>query len=138
VLTVVSINGSTSMRIFLATLAAAAFLAPGLALAAIPCSDLPQAQSFVDKLKPGPNTRAAQQHLAAAKAAGSEEQCSAELQKVDEYARRSAEADKRMAEGGTPHHHHHYHHVKCADLLHQSRPGGSDYKGPPVAGCPKS
>ncbi len=24
----------------------------------------------------------------------------------------------------------------CADFLHQSRPGGSDYAGPPVAGCP--
>jgi hypothetical protein len=27
--------------------------------------------------------------------------------------------------------------VKCADWLHQSRPGGSDYKGPPVPGCPQ-
>jgi len=25
--------------------------------------------------------------------------------------------------------------VQCADFLHQSRPGGSDYHGPPVAGC---
>jgi hypothetical protein len=25
--------------------------------------------------------------------------------------------------------------VKCADPLHQDRPGGSDYKGPPVPGC---
>jgi predicted small secreted protein len=24
----------------------------------------------------------------------------------------------------------------CADALHQNRPGGSDYHGPPVAGCP--
>ena len=23
----------------------------------------------------------------------------------------------------------------CADMLHQGRPGGSDYHGPPVAGC---
>jgi hypothetical protein len=23
----------------------------------------------------------------------------------------------------------------CADPLHQNRPGGSDYRGPPVAGC---
>jgi len=23
----------------------------------------------------------------------------------------------------------------CADTLHQDRPGGSDYKGPPVAAC---
>jgi len=26
--------------------------------------------------------------------------------------------------------------VQCADALHQNRPGGSDYSGPPVAGCP--
>jgi hypothetical protein len=25
--------------------------------------------------------------------------------------------------------------VECADWLHQNRPGGSDYHGPPVAGC---
>ncbi|HWI27411.1 MAG TPA: hypothetical protein VN668_10620 [Stellaceae bacterium] len=24
----------------------------------------------------------------------------------------------------------------CADALHQDRPGGADYHGPPVAGCP--
>lgn len=28
--------------------------------------------------------------------------------------------------------------VSCADFLHQARPGGSDYQGPPVAGCPQS
>jgi hypothetical protein len=27
--------------------------------------------------------------------------------------------------------------TKCADWLHQSRPGGSNYKGPPVPGCPQ-
>jgi hypothetical protein len=27
--------------------------------------------------------------------------------------------------------------AKCADWLHQSRPGGSNYKGPPVPGCPQ-
>jgi len=26
--------------------------------------------------------------------------------------------------------------VQCADFFHQDRPGGSDYKGPPVPGCP--
>ena len=26
--------------------------------------------------------------------------------------------------------------VRCADFLHQGRPGGSDYNGPAVAGCP--
>jgi acyl-coenzyme A synthetase/AMP-(fatty) acid ligase len=27
--------------------------------------------------------------------------------------------------------------AQCADALHQARPGGSDYYGPPVAGCPQ-
>jgi len=25
--------------------------------------------------------------------------------------------------------------IKCADPLHQDRPGGSDYHGPPVPAC---
>jgi hypothetical protein len=71
-------------------------LSPGLAAAAaIPCSDIPKAQHFVDGLRPGPNTRAAQRHLDAAKRARSARQCSAELRKVDFYARRSAAADRR-------------------------------------------
>jgi hypothetical protein len=28
--------------------------------------------------------------------------------------------------------------VQCADPLHQDRPGGSDYRGPPVPECPPS
>ncbi len=69
---------------------------PGLAAAAaIPCSEIPKAQHFVHGLKPGPNTRAAQRHLDAAKRAKSPRQCSAELRKVDYYARRSAAADRR-------------------------------------------
>jgi hypothetical protein len=24
----------------------------------------------------------------------------------------------------------------CADALHQDRPGGTDYRGPPISGCP--
>jgi hypothetical protein len=28
--------------------------------------------------------------------------------------------------------------VQCADLLHQDRPGGSNYSGPPVVGCAQS
>jgi hypothetical protein len=27
--------------------------------------------------------------------------------------------------------------VQCADALHQGRPGGTDYYGPPVPGCPQ-
>jgi hypothetical protein len=78
-------------------------LAPSAAYAAqaaIPCSDIPVAQRFVDKLRPGPNTRAAQHHLEAAKHATSEQQCSAELAEVDKYARRSRDADKRLAPKG--------------------------------------
>ncbi len=75
---------------------AALMLWPGLAAAAaIPCSEIPKAQHFVAGLRPGPNTRAAQRHLDAAKRAKSPRQCSAELRKVDYYARRSAAADRR-------------------------------------------
>jgi hypothetical protein len=27
--------------------------------------------------------------------------------------------------------------IQCADALHQGRPGGSDYNGPPVPMCPR-
>jgi hypothetical protein len=97
----------------------------------IACADIPKAQGFVDKLRPGPNTREAQRHLDAAKSATSDQQCVSELHQVDIYARRSSEADKRLASGE----HHRRHHVLCADPMHQGRPGGTDYKGPPVSGC---
>ena len=72
-------------------------LAPGLAAAAaIPCSEVPKAQHFVNGLRPGPNTRAAQRHLDAARHARSPHQCSAELRKVDYYARRSVAADRHV------------------------------------------
>jgi len=120
------------MRV-LATAAAASalflFVGPGPVLAQshrIACSQIPKAQHYVDGLKPGPNTSAAQAHLDAAKAATSDRQCVAELRKTDYYAKRSAAADRRAA---MPHH------VRCADLLHQNRPGGTAYNGPPVPGC---
>jgi hypothetical protein len=28
--------------------------------------------------------------------------------------------------------------IQCADAFHQSFPGGSDYKGPPVPLCPRA
>jgi hypothetical protein len=118
------------MRVLFAGLGAIAFFLPGMAAAAITCSQIPQAQAFVDKLRPGPNTSAAQGHLDAAKQASSEQACVAELRQVDKYARRSAAADKRMAAAGTRH-------LRCADLTHQDRPGGTDYRGPPVAACPQ-
>jgi hypothetical protein len=86
------------MRAFVLPAALLAFLLPSVASAAIPCSDLPQAERFVQTLRPGPNTRAAQRHLEAARHASSEKRCSAELQQVDKYARRSAAADKRQAQ----------------------------------------
>ena len=123
------------------TLLAPAFVAlamlatPMVAQAAtsISCSQLPDAQRFVDGLHPGPNTSAAQQHLVAAKQAsdaGDQQHCVAELSKVNDYARRSAAADKRAAGGSS-----HRHRVLCADAMHQDRPGGTDYHGPNVAGC---
>jgi hypothetical protein len=121
------------MRVSVAAAAAFLCLASALpAAAAISCADLPKAQSFVEGLKPGPNTSAAQAHLDKAKSAGSDSQCVAELRQVNKYAARSAAADKRAASGGAR-----PRHVRCADALHQGRPGGTDYHGPAVAGCPR-
>jgi hypothetical protein len=122
------------MRVFLATAAAILCLSAALpAAAAMSCADVPAAQKFVDGLQPGPNTRAAQSHLDAAKSATSESQCVAQLKQVNKYAARSAAADKRMAAGGTRTRRVA---VLCADTLHQSRPNGTDYHGPRVASCP--
>ena len=119
------------MRIAFAILAAVAMLAsPALAADRFACSQIPKAQSFIDGLKPGPNTSAAQRHLDAAKTAASDRQCVTELKRVDYYARRSAAADRRTGSA-----HRRARTVRCADTLHQDRPGGSDYRGPPVAGC---
>jgi len=120
------------MRVLIALIAALVLLAPQVAAAAssFSCSQIPDAQRFIDTLRPGPNTSAAQRHLDAAKNATSEKECIAELRQVDKYARRSAAADKRLASAGTRP-------VKCADWLHQSRPGGTDYFGPSVPGCPQ-
>ena len=86
------------MRATIMLAALSTVLLPSIAVAApIPCSDLPMAESFVQKLRPGPNTRAAQRHLEAAKAATSERQCSAELRQVDRYSKRSVAADRRVA-----------------------------------------
>ena len=137
------------MRVISATIAAAFLLAaPTFALAQtqagtsaqagtsrITCSQIPAAQRFVDGLRPGPNTRAAQEHLDAAKHAadsGNDRECVSELTRVNDYATRSADADKRGSA-----HHSTRRHALCADAMHQNRPGGTDYKGPPVAGCPK-
>ena len=131
------------MRVVSATLAAAFLLAVPTVVHAqsatprITCSQIPDAQRFLGGLKPGPNTNAAQQHLDAAKQAanaGNDQQCVSELGRVNYYATRSADADKRAAAHRSPTPHRH---VLCADAMHQNRPGGTDYHGPPVAGCPQ-
>jgi hypothetical protein len=104
----------------------------------ITCSQLPNAQRFVDGLRPGPNTSAAQQHLVSAKRAadaGDERHCVSELGRVNYYAERSAAADKHASAHPASAHKTHRRHVVCADALHQNRPGGTDYHGPAVPGC---
>lgn len=122
------------MRLFAVVFAASMLLAPGIGAAAISCSDIPDAERFVGTLRPGPNTTAAQRHLEAAKHASSDKQCVAELREVDKYARRSYAADQRATSGAAKPS---ATHPQCADFFHQDRPGGSDYHGPPVAGCPQ-
>jgi hypothetical protein len=139
------------MRAVLALAATVLLATPALAADKIECAQIPHAQSFIDGLKPGPNSQAAQRHLDAAKSAKSDKDCVAELGKVNYYAKRSAAADARIANAAAapaapkaatpkkgkvktakakP-----ASGVQCADSLHQDRPGGSDYKGKPVAGC---
>ena len=138
------------MRVLPATIAAAFLLAvPTLASAAAPqitCSQIPEAQRFVDGLRPGPNTSAARQHLDAAKRAAdahNDQQCVSELGRVNYYATRSSEADKRAGRHHRATHHASAHHTArrghplCADAMHQNRPGGTDYHGPAVPGCPR-
>jgi hypothetical protein len=117
---------------------AVALPAPGRAQAAqaagLSCAEIPAAENFVAGLHPGPNTRAAQRHLAAARRARTNSGCAAELRQVDRYAKASAAADRRAATHGiagssAPRG------VRCADVFHQDRPGGSDYHGPRVRGC---
>lgn len=129
------------MRVMLAAAAALFLVTPALAADRIECAQIPHAQSFIDGLKPGPNTSAAQRHLDAAKQAKSDKDCVAELGKVNYYAKRSAAADKHAASAAPKRaaskraKSRLTRQVKCADSLHQNRPGGSDYRGPPVAGC---
>jgi hypothetical protein len=88
------------MRFLRLALLTTVLLSPGIAVAAVSCADLPKAERYVrQKLRPGPNTRQAERHLEAARRAHSARQCSAELQKVDYYAKRSVAADQRAAHG---------------------------------------
>ena len=117
--------GSSPLRAIAVIFATAVLSAPAMA-AGISCAQIPDAQAYVDKLGPGPNTAKAQRHLDAAKQATSDGRCVAELRQANTYARRSAAADRRMATRGTP---------RCADTLHQDRPGGTDYHGPAGSAC---
>jgi hypothetical protein len=125
------------MRLATAGLAACLLLGPVLpAAAAGSCpSQIRAAQHYVNRLGPGPNTREAQRYLNAAKRARTQSQCVADLRKVDYYARRSAAADRRSTHRTSGYGSSIAPAAKCADALHQSRPGGSDYHGRPVPGC---
>jgi hypothetical protein len=121
------------MRLGIAPVALLLALVPATARAELlRCSEIPAAQRYVEGLKPGPDTTKAREHLDAAKHAASDQECDKELRQVDLYARRAA-GEKRDAAPTAPAP---SSHVQCADWLHQGRPGGSDYHGPPVAGCP--
>jgi hypothetical protein len=117
--------GGSKMRAIAMIFATVFLSAPAMA-AGFSCSQIPDAQAYIDKLGPGPNTTKAQSHLEAAKQATSDGRCVAELRQANTYARRSAAADRRMAMRGTP---------RCADTLHQDRPGGTDYHGPAGTAC---
>lgn len=79
-----------------ASVAALAVLSFAWPAAAASCrSEINAAQRFVAKLRPGPNTRAAERHLAAARRTRTERACMAELRQVNTYAERSAAADRR-------------------------------------------
>ena len=85
------------MRFLTVAALAAVLLAPGLARADVSCADLPKAEAYVhDNLRPGPNTRQAERHLARARHARSDRACRAELGRVNYYAKRSLAADARV------------------------------------------
>ena len=149
------------MRVVLiAATATCLFAMPALAASQITCSQIPEAQHFLETLKPGPNTAQAERHLELAKKARTNQECVRELGIVNYYAKRSAAADARgrnihreaapepnaaphaapieadradmRAPAAMP-----PRHVQCADLMHEDRPGGTDYHGPAVPGCRK-
>jgi hypothetical protein len=74
-----------------------ALFAADAAEAAAACPGISATQHQINRLRPGPNTRAAQRHLDAARRARSDAACRRELLQADRYARRSAAADRRAA-----------------------------------------
>jgi len=67
---------------------------PAFAAGQITCAQIPHAEAFIAKLKPGPNTDAARKHLAEAKAAKSDKECVNHLGEANYYAKKSMSADK--------------------------------------------
>src|SRR5690349_13626864 len=102
------IREKRTMRVISTTIAAAFLLAaPTLAASLIQateskitCTHMPEWQRFNDNLKPFTTILTEQQHLDAAKQAantGNDRKCVSGLGRVNEYATRSAAADKRAA-----------------------------------------
>jgi hypothetical protein len=87
------------IKIYPAAIVGAVLLAasPALAASQITCSQIPKAEAFLHKLKPGPNTRAAWKHLELAKHAKSDHACVTQLGEVNYYAKKSMRADKAVA-----------------------------------------
>jgi hypothetical protein len=84
------------MKLILPTILAVSLLAPAaFAAPQISCSDIPRAQAFLHRLHPGPNTKAAWQHLNDAKRARSNHDCVEQLGAVNYFAKRSLAADRR-------------------------------------------
>src|SRR6185437_4957798 len=79
------------IKIYPAAIVGAVLLAasPALAASQITCSQIPKAEAFLHKLKPGPNTRAAWKHLELAKHAKSEHACVTQLGEVNYFAKKS-------------------------------------------------
>ncbi|MGH6980817.1 MAG: hypothetical protein ACREFC_06385 [Stellaceae bacterium] len=70
---------------------------PAMATSQITCAQIPRAEAFLDKLKPGPNTRAAWKHLELAQHAKSDHACVTQLGEVNYFAKKSMRADKVAA-----------------------------------------
>jgi hypothetical protein len=82
------------LPVFVALLVGAS---PALAASEITCAQVPKAEAFLHKLKPGPNTEAAWRHLAAAKRANTDRACVEQLGAVNYFAKRSLAADRQAS-----------------------------------------
>jgi len=90
-------DGNT-MRPFILVFVASAVVVTAMPASAGTCrSEINEASRCLDRLQSGPNTRAAQRHLSAARHSQSTRECVAELRRVDYYAKRSTAADHGIA-----------------------------------------